>query len=449
MRKHFKDQCFETIQGLEELHSEIEKGISTGSFAQVAELLELCQQAAIGIGNLIEKSEGEGTEAVSQLEKYCDYTYELHQKVISSSEVPLNVAKTMKNLRTFIQKTVNELNNTIPTTKEMVFLPYKASMWDSLETVWKKFDEDPNCTALVLPIPYFDKNPDGSFARMYYEKDQFPEYVPTYSFEAYDFEGRHPDAIYIHNPYDDMNFVTSIEPFFYSENLKKYTDQLVYIPYFVLWGLEPGQPCPVERARDYALTKGVINADRVILQSEEVKAAYVQSLTEYFGEETRSHWEAKIEGTGSPKIEKVKTLRKEDYSIPDTWKNIIAKPDGTSKKVIFYNTSLKAFLADTNAMLHKIQRTLQFFEEEKDEVALWWRPHPLFKSTVSSMHPEAWEVYSALVDDYIKKGWGIYDDSPDLDRAIAYSDAYYGDGSSVVELYTHTGKPVMIQNTSV
>jgi hypothetical protein len=26
MRKHFKDQCFETIQGLEELHSEIEKG---------------------------------------------------------------------------------------------------------------------------------------------------------------------------------------------------------------------------------------------------------------------------------------------------------------------------------------------------------------------------------------------------------------------------------------
>ena len=106
-------------------------------------------------------------------------------------------------------------------------------------------------------------------------------------------------------------------------------------------------------------------------------------------------------------------------------------------------------MADTNAMLHKIQRTLQIFEEEKDNVVLWWRPHPLFKSTVSSMHPEAWEVYSALVADYIKNGWGIYDDSPDLDRAIAYSDAYYGDGSSVVELYTHTGKPVMIQNTSV
>lgn len=75
MRKHFKEQCFETIQGLEELHLEIEKRITSGSFAQVAELLELCQQAAIGIGNLIESSEGEGTEAVSQLEKYCDYTY--------------------------------------------------------------------------------------------------------------------------------------------------------------------------------------------------------------------------------------------------------------------------------------------------------------------------------------------------------------------------------------
>jgi len=449
MRKYLKDQCFETIQGLEELHAEIEKGIQEKSYTQVAELLELCQQAAIGIGNLVEKSEGEDTEAVAQLEKYCDYTYELHEQILGQDPSQINVSRALKNLRTFIQKTVNEFNNTIPTTKEIVFLPYKASMWDSLESVWKKFDDDPNCTALVLPIPYFDKNPDGSFAKRYYEREQFPDYVPTYSFEAYDFEGRHPDAIYIHNPYDDMNYVTTIDPFFYSENLKKYTDELVYIPYFVLWGLEPGQPVPLERTHDYALTKGVINADRVILQSEEVKAAYIENLVEFFGEESRSTWERKLEGTGSPKIEKIKNLKKEDYTIPKEWQKLITKPDGTNKKVILYNTSLKAFLADPDAMLHKIQRSLEIFEENQNQVTLWWRPHPLFKSTVSSMEPQAWEVYNALVNNYTSKGWGIYDDTADLDRAIAYSDAYYGDGSSVVELYTHTGKPVMIQNTSV
>lgn len=46
-------------------------------------------------------------------------------------------------------------------------------------------------------------------------------------------------------------------------------------------------------------------------------------------------------------------------------------------------------------------------------------------------------------------GWGIYDDTPDIDRAIALSDAYYGDMSSVVELYKVTGKPIMIQNLEI
>ncbi|WMJ90207.1 hypothetical protein [Anaerocolumna sp. MB42-C2] len=39
----------------------------------------------------------------------------------------------------------------------------------------------------------------------------------------------------------------------------------------------------------------------------------------------------------------------------------------------------------------------------------------------------------------------IYDDSPDLHRVIAMSDAYYGDASSVMTLYQKTGKPIIYQ----
>ena len=47
--------------------------------------------------------------------------------------------------------------------KEMVFLPYKASMWDSLESIWRAAYEDrEHCNAYVIPIPYADRNPDGS-----------------------------------------------------------------------------------------------------------------------------------------------------------------------------------------------------------------------------------------------------------------------------------------------
>ena len=54
-----------------------------------------------------------------------------------------------------------------------------------------------------------------------------------------------------------------------------------------------------------------------------------------------------------------------------------------------------------------------------------------------------------LKEQYIEEGWGIYDETADVDRAVVISDAYYGDGSSVAQLYKKTGKPVMIQNMEI
>ena len=53
--------------------------------------------------------------------------------------------------------------------------------------------------------------------------------------------------------------------------------------------------------------------------------------------------------------------------------------------------------------------------------------------------------FNRVVEKYRHEGWGIYDDTADLERAIALSDAYYGDWSSVVTLYQAAGKPIMIQ----
>ena len=91
----------------------------------------------------------------------------------------------------------------------------------------------------------------------------------------------------------------------------------------------------------------------------------------------------------------------------------------------------------------------QTFKEKQAEVALLWRPHPLIKDTIQGMLPNLWEEYQKLVQQYKEEGWGIYDDTADLDRAIALSDAYYGDGSSVVQLCQKVGLPVMIQNVDI
>lgn len=445
MRKAQKQQVEDLLGQMKEAQGQIKKYIGQGNIPQAMELLEDCQNGAITIGTLIENTEYEGHPTVSLLEAYCELIYRIYQKLEENNK-EINTDKCDKQLRQKLLKVVNSVKNDISTKTEVVFLPYKASMWDSLESVWKAADEDPDCDAYVIPIPYYDKNPDGSFGEMHYEGNQYPDYVPIISYEAYDLQTRRPDAIYIHNPYDECNYVTSVHPSYYSKKLKEHTEKLVYIPYFILGEISPDNQEAVEGMKHFCLVPGVMNADKVIVQSEDMRLVYIKVLTEAFGKETGDYWSKKILGLGSPKVDKVLNTRKEDLEIPKEWFRIIRRPDGKWKKIILYNTGVSALLQYNEHMLAKIQNVLGIFWENRDEVALLWRPHPLIKATISSMRPKLWAAYEMIVERYRREGWGIYDDTADVDRAVVLSDAYYGDGSSVVQLYRKTGKFTLLQN---
>ena len=88
-------------------------------------------------------------------------------------------------------------------------------------------------------------------------------------------------------------------------------------------------------------------------------------------------------------------------------------------------------------------------KEHQDEVALLWRPHPLILTTIESMRPQLRDEYRQIVETYKEEGFGIYDDTADMDRAVVLSDAYYGDPSSIVELFRKSGKATMIQNVNI
>lgn len=201
--------------------------------------------------------------------------------------------------------------------------------------------------------------------------------------------------------------------------------------------------------KHFCMVPGVYNSDQTIVQSENMRKIYIDVLTEKIGQHTRPYWEKKILGLGSPKFDKVTNTKKEDIIIPEQWKKILYKSDGSMKKVILYNTSVNALLDKSEQMLKKIQNVIQVFETMQQNVVLLWRPHPLTKATIESMHPELYLEYEKLVEQYKTDGWGIYDDSPDLDRAITICDAYYGDGSSLVQLCQKAGKPVMIQDVEI
>lgn len=447
MRTVQKRNILEMIHTLHQAHDEIKRNMESKQYILAQDMLIQCQECAIRIGTEIEKSEGEGFITVSHIEEYCDVLYQVHEELNGRDSV--NVNKIYKTLKKYMLKIENSVKHDISVRKEIVFLPYKASMWDSLESVWQAADADQTCDAYVIPIPYYDKNPDGSFRQMHYEGDQYPKKVPITNYKEFDFETHHPDIMYIHNPYDNINLVTSVHPFFYSDNLKKYTDKLIYIPYFVMGEVSPDNEATVESKKHYCMTPGVLNADKVIVESEDVRQIYIKALTKEMGAASRSKWEEKILGLGSPKFDKVINTKKEDLEIPEEWLKIIQKPDGSWKKIIFYNTSIGTLLNDNEKMLEKMKQVFGVFKENQDKVALLWRPHPLIQATVSSMRPQLWKAYEKIVEQYRSEGWGIYDDSADMDRAVVLSDAYYGDRSSVVYLYQKTGKPVMIQDSDI
>lgn len=448
MRKIQKQQILDFIKSLDQAHEEIREVLCRKNTESAQIMLGECQDFAVALGESIEKIEGSGHITVSYIEDYCETLFHIFNN-ITNNQTHENME--YKALKKSLLKIENSIKNDINVRKEVVFFPYKASMWDSLESLYFEAQEDSECDVFCVPIPYYDLNPNHSFGQMHYDGKEYPSNIEVTDWKTYRFEERKPDEIYIHNAYDNCNLVTSVHPRFYSNNLKKYTENLIYSPYFVVGEIDPSDQKTIDRMKHFCFLPGIINADRVIIESENIKKIYINEyikaakksgLTGHQIE--RSYLEKKFDGSGSPKYKKVLNTKKEDVNIPIEWMRIIEKPDGSLKKILFFNSTIKAILENEDKVIKKIKEVFNVFKEKKEEIALIWRPHPLLENTLKAMRPMLLQEYREIVEQYKNEKWGIYDDTSDMNRAIALSDAYYGDPSSVVQLYKRTNKPIMI-----
>lgn len=172
-----------------------------------------------------------------------------------------------------------------------------------------------------------------------------------------------PDVIYTQNPYDECNYTTSVHPFFYARNLKKYTDKLVYIPWFTMRDVNVDNGKVNQTMKYFCTVPGVVLADEVWMPSESAKEAYVRKLTAFAGEDTKCVWEDKIHVHEVP----VCSL---DYSnifekLPITWKQIIQSGNTIRKQIILYDISAATFVQGRKLALQKLKETLKFFEENE------------------------------------------------------------------------------------
>ena len=396
---------------------EIHEALEGASAEERAELCDAAQQGAIRIGESLEQEDAVRFEgAVHGLEHYCELLYRL----ASGDEISETDIAEAEEIIDRTGKVISSIHCRL----KVVFFPYKAEMWDSLESFYLAAREDPECDAYLVPIPYYEFDKNGGKPKVNYDIDRFPASENPIPFNQFDHTDGSIDIAYIHNPYDDHNLVTSIHPAYYSKELRKYVDKLVYTPYFVTAGF----------VSDDQLSLPVYdNVDYVVLQSEYSKRS-CKGVNYY----------DKILPFGSSKIDMIIKKCTEGVEVPGEWKAVIG-----GKRTLMLNTSINDLLNSNEATLSKLEYFFDLISKD-DRLAVIWRPHPLLESTFKSMRPEMLERYERIKKRFIDDKIGVFDTTPDISDTVAIADGYIGSGaSSVINLFGAAGKPAFLFNNTL
>ncbi len=327
----------------------------------------------------------------------------------------------------------------IPDKIEVVFFPYKASMSDSFATIYQAAKADPDCDAYWCPIPYYENNPDGTPGEVFYEPYGYVSQGDIIDWQSYDEAARHPDIIFIHNPYDHTNFVTSVLPRYYSERLKKCTDLLVYVDYGIpVWCPRDAETADVKNS--YILP-GLQNADVVVSYSQEFANLVIKTMLSgacvNLSEQEKNILPQKVVPLGSAKFDIALKAQRESFQLPSEWAERIGE-----RKILLYNTSMVKKEYRKNFFDH-IRQTIETVAA-RDDTILWWRPHPLLESTLRQAFPDLLPSYESIVRTFKSEKQGIYDDTWDIHRAIVWSDGCLTTESSICWFYLANGKPFTI-----
>ena len=310
--ENFREILFKTVDYFLERQKKILEACKKKDFLFLHTGLPTCQEEAIALGNAIEAKKGEGCESVSLLEQYCETLYHAYQALEEAlhsdeketdrvlSESGMQVERMLKQSGSHLRKLRQALEGEFK--RQIVFLPHSAKHFDSLRPLIDALAAEDDVECKIIPIPYFDRLGDGNFSEMHYEGKEFPEGYEITDYRTYDFATELPDCIVLNSPYDEVNPVWSVASFFYSRKMKNYTRKLVYIPPFVTDEINPKAEEDGKAFGNmeyYVTVPGVFHADLTIVQSEEMKKAYLAKIARFAKGGVSKKMRKKISGAGS------------------------------------------------------------------------------------------------------------------------------------------------------
>ena len=451
-QKSYKELGEECLQELLVLKEQIINAFLDQKPEVAAETISVSQQLAIDFGTMLEQVGYEKSEIVKCLEQYCEKLYQLYRiHVTAESEIQDKVVTgqcsdtdsmytKLNKLSDIMQMIEKEWSQNARSKKTILFLISHSVEWDNIQLLWKEKLEGTDSVPYLVILPYYDKDYDGSPMKWHMEEIRLTELtgvnpnqiLDLKQFTVEHLELLHPEQIYIQNPYDEWNPNISIPPLFYAANIRKYTDELIYISPYGKGELYGKDSREYRNMQYYVTMPGVMYADRILLNSENKKKWYVEKLTEFAGEETKEAWEKKIQ-VWNTQVNFRTQCEHETNGAAD-------------KKRLLYGISLGTYVENPEAARRKIKDNLQIFEEHKNniEVTVY-----LFPEKVS----DTWKGIKEKIEDLFRNlqykscrmstDWLLV-----KEQQVKYNeyDAYYGDPMPAVMKFCEQKKPVMIQN---
>ncbi len=137
-------------------------------------------------------------------------------------------------------------------------------------------------------------------------------------------------------------------------------------------------------------------------------------------------------------------VKEETLELLPEWLPLTLKPDGTRKKIILSANDVTVYAAYGQKALDKLEAMFGTLEQVKESVLLWWRPQPVMKKILNQVSPELGVRYQSMIDRYREDGWGICDETDNIDRAVCACDIYYGEMNAIIQPFQTSGKPSLI-----
>lgn len=428
-----KEYLADSVEIIHEILLNKDSGLS---YEDIITYLSELQNNIVSFGTLTESIKGEDCNTVKFLEQYLEVIYKVAKYVQKFDGN--KYAECDEGVKDTFASISEAIDSEIVNRRSVLFLPVKAKHFGSMRMAYEMEAATPDTDVYVMPLPYYYKEYDGSFKdEMHIDTEEFIKAnIPVTDYSRFDLSLLCPEKIYINSAYDEYNMAVSVDTRFYARNVKKYTEKLIYIPYFKLMEFDRANyPCWYNM-QYYCTVPGVVMADKVYVQSENTRKVYIDKLNEWVGDEKYTDiWEQKID---------VYNESCEKHSDDEL-------RDAGSEKTIVWFVSAGSLAEFGDRYIEKAYRNLDVFALSKDKLKVLLISEPFLDEMIKTYSNELYKKWIGFIDEFNRSGIGeVVSQFEDQSvEALLKANAYYGDPSYICKDFILMKKPVMLQNVEV